>query len=541
MNISKLESEFQATEDQKCAVAEKGMVATAFPQATKAGIEILNKGGNAIDAACAAAFALGVCEPQASGVGGQSMAILHYKGKTIALDGSSRVPSLAHISKFAADQSKLGYRATTIPSTVAVLGYLNFYYGKLKWDEILEPAINIAQEGYLITHLQNRLQKRELDKFLNIPDRSGAKYFLKNGKEPYEVGDLFIQSDLANLLIHLAENGARSFYQGVIAGRIGEDMESHNGFLRADDLALIPWPIERKPLKRSYRNASVYTIPPPAAGRTLLLVLMILNNIPMRFFKKESPESYHFLAETFRKALLYRKQRPFDPNTFQQISDKKMISRDFARELAKSILNKIDPDLPLFEPPYDDNDTTHLSVIDAEGNAIGITQSIELAYGSKAAAEGLGFLYNNYMRALETNDPSHPYYLRPNAIPWTSVAPVIVMINELPWLICGSPGSERIYSTVGQFLTNMLVKNISMDRAMIAPRMHCSIGGKISLEAERFPQNVKQYLIDLGYQIEPKNAYDFYFGAIHAVMKCITKQEFHGVAEIRRDGIAGGI
>ena len=541
MNIAKIEARFQATSDDKCAVAKKGMVATAFPEATQAGIEMLERGGNAVDAACAAAMALGVCEPQASGVGGQSMAILHIQGRTIAIDGSSRVPSLAHLDSFRKGNKTLGYRASTVPSTVAVLGYLNFRYGRMKWREILEPSIRIAHEGYRITEFQSNLQKRELESFLKAPSKSGANYFLKEGKEPYSPGDLFIQPDLEHLLTHLAENGPRSFYQGLIAQRIGEDMKAHDGFLRAEDLALIPWPIERKPVRRSYRGLGIVTLPPPAAGSTLLLVLMMLNYLPSRFFKKESPESYHLLAETFRKAFLFRKQRAFDPNTYLQIPYKKMISRSFAREQAESIRDRIDPNLPMVEPPEEEKDTTHLSVMDSEGNAVGITQSIELTFGAKVAADGLGFLYNNYMKALETKDPSHPHYLRPNAVPWTSVAPAIVFHRNRPWLVTGSPGSERIFSAISQFLIYMFDKGLSMGEAVDRPRFHCSIGGTISLEAERFDPEVIRYLEETGYKINRYEAYDFYFGAIHTVLQCHNGDGFHGVAEVRRDGTAGGV
>ncbi len=541
MKITGIEGNFSPDENRKFATAKNGMIATAFPEATQAGIEMMEKGGNAIDAACAAALALGVCEPQSSGLGGQSSAIIHVNDKTIAIDGSSRVPSLAHIDNFEKGERSRGYRATTVPTTVAVIGYLNFRYGTLDWKEIIQPAIRIASEGYRITRLQHSLQKRELDNFLKITSRSGAKYFLKNGKNPYNPGDLFIQPDLANTLIYLSDHGARSFYQGMIANRIDDDMRTNNGFLRGDDLALIPWPVERRRLKRSYRSVSIASMPPPAAGRTLLLVMLMLRQLQLKVIRQESPQFYHFFSETLRKAFLFRTQRPFDPNTFFQISDKKMISREFAQGQAKSIRDRIDPDLPLVEPPEDEGETTHLSAMDNEGNAIGITQSIELSYGSRAAAEGLGFIYNNYIRALDTNDPSHPHYLRPNATPWTSVAPSIVFYKNKPWIVTGSPGSERIYSAIAQFLTNILDKGLSLDEAVKRPRLHCSIGGTLSIEANRFKPEVISYLEEIGYNVEKKSDYDFYFGAIHSVMKCITKNEFQGAAEVRRDGTAGGI
>ncbi len=542
MKFVKTEGSFAPTEDGKCASSSGGMVSTAFPEATQAGVEMLRRGGNAIDAACAAAFALGVCEPQASGLGGQSMAIMHFNGKTVAVDGSSRVPSLAHIDRIDKKTHRFqGYKATTVPSTPATLGYLHFHYGRLEWKEILEPAIHIAKEGYAITNLQRRLQEREMDKFLAMDSFSGAKYFLKEGKIPYEVGEHFIQKDLAETLEHLAIHGVKSFYNGDIAKEIDEDMRYHEGFLRAEDLALIPWPVERRPIHRTYRMVNVFTSPPPGAGRTLLLVLQVLKNMPSRFLKKPTPEMYHFLAETIRKGLLNHKERPFDPNIYPQLpDDKKILSLAFARELSKSIRDGIDPALPLTELFSLGNDTTHLSVMDCYGNAIGITQSIELVYGAKVAARGLGFIYNNYMSSLDTKNPSHPYYLRPNAIPWSSVAPMIVFHNDKPWLVAGSPGSERIFSAMSQFLSHIIDSNMSIGEAMIKPRLHCSIGGTLSLEAERFDPKVTTYLQEVGYKLDLRESYSFYLGAIHAVLKPQTGGDFQGVAEIRRDGTAAG-
>lgn len=542
IDFARIEGAFQASPDNKCAVGQHGMVASAFPAATEAGIEMLRQGGNAVDAACATALALGVCEPQASGIGGQTMAILHIEGKTIAIDGSTRAPSLAHLSHFnGKTERRVGYRATTVPSTLAVLGYLNYRYGRLRWAAVVEPAIRIARDGYAITPLQSQLQARSLEKFESIPSQSGARYFLKEGKQPYQPGDLFVQPDLANLLAYVAANGANSFYRGEIAQQIDADMQANEGFLRVDDLAHIPFPIERRPLKRQYRGLGIATLPPPAAGRTLLLTLMMLNNLPVRFIRQATPEMYHFFAEIFRKAFLLRTQRPFDPNTYPQIPEKKMMTRSFAREMAISIHDTMDMELPLVDPPSDGGETTHLSVMDREGNAVGITQSIELVYGARVAAAGLGFLYNNYMNAFEINEPSHPYYLRPNGIPWTSVAPAILFHKDEPWMVVGSPGSERIYSTVSQFISMLLDRRMPMGEAMRHPRFHCSIGGRVSLEADRFDPAIVEYLASMGYKIDHREPFAFYLGAIHAVMKCQSQAGFQGVAEVRRDGSAAGL
>lgn len=542
MNIEKIENSFTPTRNKKCSVSKNGMVSSAFPEATKAGVKMLQKGGNAVDAACATALALGVCEPQASGIGGQSMAILALDGKIISIDGSSRAPSLAHSSFFEKRIRRiLGYKATTVPSTLALIGYLNEHYGRLDWPTIVKPSIRIAKRGYRITELQHRLQKENLEKFLKIKSRSGARYFLKDGEVPYGIGDLFVQDDLAETLKHISTYGYGTFYFGTISEKIDKDMRKNKGYLRKDDLAKIPLPIERKSLKKRYRGITVHVPPPPAAGDTMLLVLMLLNNLSPKFLRKRSSKSYHFVAETFRKALLYRTQRPFDPNTFHQIQDKVHLSRAFARNLTTSIRDNIDPSLPLREPSLDLEDTTHLSVMDKEGNGIGITQSIELVYGSKAAAEGMGFLYNNYMSAFEYENISHPFYLRPNSIPWTSVCPTIVSYNHQPWMIVGSPGSARIFSTISHFLSRIIDGSNSIDVAMERPRIHCSLGGQISLEADDSAIEIIKHLKKMGYKIDIKERYSFYLGAIHAVLKRQTGEGFQGVAEVRRDGIAEGL
>ena len=542
VDLEKIESSFVPTDDKKCSVSKHGMVSSAFPDATKAGVEMFKKGGNAIDAACATALALTVCEPQASGIGGQSLALLHINGKTIGLDGSSRAPSLAHASFFEKRSTRfVGYKATTVPSTLAVLGYLNENFGRLNWSEIVEPSIRIAKNGYKITQLQHDIQEKNLKKFFRVKSKSGAKYFLKDGLVPYDVGDRFIQEDLAETLTTISEFGYRTFYQGTIAKKINDDMRINEGYLHSDDLALIPEPIEREPIARTYRGIQIVTMPPPTAGRTLLLVLMMLNNISSEFLRSTKPESYHFVAETFRKALLHRSQRPYDPNTYHQTKDKTHLSTVFARTLAGSIRNIVDPTLPFEDPSNDPDETTHLSVMDDEGNAIGITQSIELTYGSKAAADGLGFLYNNYMSCYEFKNPTHPFYLRPNTPPWTSVCPTIVNYQDKPIMILGSPGSSRIFSVISHFLSRVIDGDYSIDTAMTKPRIHCSIDGIISIEDGFANNEVSKYLESLGYQIDVKERYSFFLGAVHAILKCQTREGFQGVAEIRRDGSAEGI
>ncbi len=542
MNFQQIENSFEPSADGKAAVAPGGMVASAFPDATEAGVHILQHGGNAVDAACAVGFALGVCDPQMSGIGGQTLGVIHIKGRIFALDGWSRVPSLAHLSRMSEQDRAVGYRAATVPSTPATLAWLHQHYGRLPWQEILQPAISIARLGYPITERTRTLQQRELTNFLSVPSRSGAEYFLKDGTQPYDVGDLFRQPDLANLLKVLSHKGVEEFYVGDIATQIDADMRKNGGFLRADDLALIPWPIVRQPLRRRYRAVDVATMPPPGSGRTLLLVLLMLNALDPIFLEGQLKAKYHFVAETFRKAFMLRTQRPFDPNTYPQVADKKMLDRRFAARLAASIAETTDPKLPIdtVATPADEFDeTTHFCVMDAQDGVVSITQSVELAYGSKAAAAGLGFLYNNYMMALDTQDVRHPYYLRPNAVPWSSAAPSIVFHDGRPWMALGSPGSELIYSSIAQVLMHTIDGGVSIAEAIQRPRLHCSLGGTISLETEGFPNDVVSYLREAGYQLDLRAALSL--GCVQAVLRRHDRSGFQGVADLRRDGSAMGV
>ena len=185
-------------------------------------------------------------------------------------------------------------------------------------------------------------------------------------------------------------------------------------------------------------------------------------------------------------------------------------------------------------------ETTHISAMDRWGNAVGITQSVNLVYASKAAARGLGFLYNDYLMDCNTTDPAHPNYLRPGGRPASFVVPLIVMLNGRPWLVTGSPGTERILSTVAQFLVHVIDGGLPIDQAMQRPRLHYSPEGVLSLEAGRFDHKVSAYLKEQAEEFSPRQKYSFYLGAIHCVLRCQSQEGFQGAAEMRRDGIAAG-
>jgi gamma-glutamyltranspeptidase/glutathione hydrolase len=349
---------------QRVAVSRHGMAATAHYRATEAATEILGTGGNAFDAAIAAAFALGVCEPAASGLGGQTMMLAYHaeSGRTFALDGSSRAPNRANPEVILSRAERLrGHKSTTVPSTPATLDYALTAYGKLKLRQVLQPAIRLADEGYEVSLLQYALARRER-KLLRAG--SAAAFFLRDGTRPYTAGSLFKQPVLAETLRRLAAKGIKDFYRGQIAKAIHDDMIRNDGLLRRDDLAQIPQPIERRPLTTRYEGLRIHTFPPPGAGRTLIEMLNVFQQLPVARRDIETAEGSLILAEVIRRAFMDRQDRPFEPNFFPQVSGGKMLQPEYAKTLARQVQKRI----------KSHGETTHLSVMDREGNVVALTQ-----------------------------------------------------------------------------------------------------------------------------------------------------------------------
>ncbi|NBC14891.1 MAG: gamma-glutamyltransferase [Gammaproteobacteria bacterium] len=526
---------------QRVGVSRRGMVATQHYHASDAGAQMLAAGGNAVDAAVAAAFALCVVEPAACGLGGQTMLLLNLaeEGRKLCLDGATRAPNRTPPGELARAAQLRGHRATTVPSTPAVLAYTLKHYGTKALAEVLAPAIRLAAEGYRISPLQHHLTRRELK---HLKSHSAGAFFLKDGKTPYAIGARLRQPILAQTLRRLAEQGVEDFYQGEIAAAIHADMVANDGLLRDDDLAQIPWPTERRPLATHFAHKRVFTFPPPGAGRTLIEALNLLEQFPAAARDPDSPRGALLLAHVIRRANLDRADRPEDPALFAQELElgEDITHVDYAKRVARRIKARLlkgegGSIKPVRRPRG--GETTHLSAMDAAGNVVALTQSIERVYGSFTASPELGFIYNNYMSAFEYQDIAHPYYLRPNAVPWASVAPTIVFRGQRPWLAVGSPGSERIVSAILQVLLRLERGAAPLD-AVEAPRLHCSLTGKVALEASRMRDDIPRELARHGFEIDPRDPYSFYLGCVQLVLRedgdCI------GVADPRRDGSAAG-
>lgn len=523
------------------AVSGEGMVSTASPAATEASVEMLRKGGNAVDAAVAAAFCIGVSEPQASGIGGQSMALVHLEDeeKTFALDGSSRAPYVLSPHKNPSKAIKLGLKSSTVPSTPAALGYLHENYGSLSLAEVLEPSIRAAEEGVEVTPLIHSKIVKEAEQLRKDP-LVLKRYFTKG--KPLQAGSLLKQPELAATFRTMAAEGWRDFYTGSIGDKILQDMQERGGLITEVDLQQIPMPVEREVLESSYRGMDIMTYPPPGAGRVLVQILNTLEGFEPEELDPDTPAGAVILALAFRFALNYRQRMPVSPDHYLQSVSQMMVDKGYASEITKRIrdIHKLALQDTFAAPPVS-GETTHLSVTDKDGNTVGITQSVELVFGSKRMAKGLGFFYNNYMSAFEYKDKTHPYFLLPGGVPWSSVAPVLLKKRGKIQYLLGSPGSARISTTLAQVIVRLVDQGESLEEAIAAPRFHASDQGELMIEKDRFPKQVYEALQLASFKLQRKDAYSFYTGCVQGVQLPVRFWEkYQGVADPRRDGTAAG-
>lgn len=504
-----------------------GIAVAAFPDAARAGADILLAGGNAVDAACAVAWALAVCEPAESGLGGQSTALVRLPdGRMIVIDGHSQAPALLRRKLVGPKAQKRGIRSATIPSTPATLGAIHRRFGRLSFAQVLEPAIRIAKEGYEITRLQRRLMKWTARHFsAGSPEES---LFLKPGKGLYRVGELFRQPALAQTLTRLAREGVSDFYRGAIARDIVADMEARSGLISSDDLSGFDGPIERQPLEIEYKGHRVVSVPPPGGGIQTLLSLQLLAYMP----PQDDPiHWYSRLAIATRTAFVERERWPEHPAGFSSSVAKWSVSPERARLLlAKRAGRPVDP-----EPPGEAGNTTHLCTADSDGMVVTMTQSIQSVFGAKVAHPRLGFVYNNYLSTCPRR--RHPYRLRGGCIPQSNATPTIVLRpSGQPLLAIGAAGSRRITSSIVQVISAMVDQGMDAATAVMLPRTHALLNRSVWVE-----ESVDQPSIEIlrahfkRLRMRPPNSYKM--GAVHAI-GWDQQGRPTGAADPRRDGAA---
>jgi len=479
----------QRAASREPARARHGMVASTSEIASRVGVEIMQRGGNAIDAAVAVGLALAVTWPSAGNIGGGGfMMIRRANGDTEIIDYRERAPLAATRDMYLYKDgnvikgaSTVGYKAVGVPGTVAGLSLALKRHGKLKWADVIEPARKLAAEGFTISyHLARSL--RAAEKLLKqFPDSNHI--FLRDGKL-YEEGERLVQPELSETLARLKEKGPREFYEGRTAQLIAEGMKANGGLITEKDLKEYEATI-RKPLTGSYRGYEIVTMPPPSSGGTALLeMLNILENYNLAYSGPGSSDTIHLLVESQRRAFADRAEFMGDAD-FVKVPVEGLISKKYATELAQTI----DPDhaTPSAKTRAgkpmgaESTETTHFTVIDGEGNVVTNTYTLNGGYGSGATARGTGVLLNNEMDDF-TSKPGVPNAygllqsennaIAPRKRPLSAMTPTIVLKDGKVWFAIGSPGGPTIINTVLQVIINVVDFGMNIQQAIDAPRFH---------------------------------------------------------------------
>jgi gamma-glutamyltranspeptidase/glutathione hydrolase len=491
--------------------SKTGMVASQNVTASRIGAQVLADGGNAVDAAVAVGFALAVTVPRAGNIGGGGFMLVYDadSGGTTAIDYREMAPLEATRDMFLdaegnADPqvSRFSHKAAGVPGTVAGFYLAHQEFGRLPWQHLMQPAVDLARDGIIVSKdlaEQLKYYQSRLCRF-----RTSCEYFFKDGGEPYEFGDHFVQADLANTLQLIADQGPDAFYRGDIADKIVAEMKAGGGLIDKASLAAYR-PIVREPLRGQYHGYEIVTMPPPSSGGVHILQLLnILAYFPVAELGAGSADNAHLLAEAMRLAFADRSKHLGDPD-FYSVPQDWLVSIDYAAKLAETIdmrrarpSSEVAPGVP---PPYESEDTTHFSVVDVDGNVVSNTYTLNLTYGSGVAVGGAGFLLNNEMDDF-VSKPGVPnaYGLlgdEANAVearkrPLSSMAPVIVFDNGKPWFATGSPGGSRIISTVLQMIVNVIDHKMNIADASHQPRMHHQwYPDELVLETKYSPDTVR--------------------------------------------------
>jgi len=530
--------------------ARHAMVVASEPLAAEAGLEILRAGGNAVDASVAVGFALAVTHPAAGNIGGGGfMLIRRADGETVVVDYREQAPATASRNMFLdasgeliSEASTVGPLAAGVPGTVAGLALAHQRYGKLKWSRVLKPAIRLAKKGFPVSYALSeslRNDRKHLSKFAET-----RRIFLRNGRG-YEPGEIFRQPELARTLERIARRGPEDFYRGRIAKAIAATMEKLHGLIGLEDLEQYEAKI-RQPLRGSFRGYEILTVPPPSSGGVgLLEMLNVLEPLDL-----ESPESFHdvrLIAETMRRAYADRAAYLGDADQVS-VPVAGLTSREYAAQLREEILHAraAAPVRPGDPVAFESSQTTHFSVIDAQGNAVANTYTLNGGYGCGVTVEGAGFLLNNEMDDFASK-PGAPNMsglvqgeanaIAPRKRPLSSMTPTIVLKDGKVRLILGSPGGGTIINTVLQVVLNVLVYGMDVRRAVAAPRLHHQwMPDRLVLERWGFSADTIGKLREAGFQVDVRNS----MGICEAIEVDPETGWRFGAADPRGDGKAVG-
>ncbi|MEH2464940.1 gamma-glutamyltransferase [Nostoc sp.] len=503
--------------------SKKGMVVSAHPLASEAGILMLRKGGNAVDAAVATTFAISVVEPFSAGIGGGGFLLMHSEktGEMKALDFRERAPLKATRNMYLDAEGKVrqnasinGYLAVGTPGTVAGLYEVHRRYGKLPWQEVIKPAIALAKDGFVIGDVATwrSLQTNQSSKQAHLKNPALREIFTHNG-EFYKSGEKLVQSDLARTLTAIAQN-PQSFYTGSIARAIASDMVKNGGLITLEDLKAYK-PIWRTPVCGNFRKAKICSMPPPSSGGVhLLQILNIIGDTDLKSLGWHHPDAIHLMVEAMKIAYADRSEYLGDPD-FVKVPIQELLSPAYAKKrrqeinmqvarpstevkpvdketlqhfsqannqsLGENIIPLSAQSLKLHATQYESPQTTHLTVVDEERNAVSLTFTVNLIFGAGVVTPGTGIVLNNEMDdfasapgvpnafGLVGNDANS---IAPRKTPLSSMTPTIVTENGHFRMAAGAPGGSTIITQVLQVILNVLEYNMDVGAAVSVPRIH---------------------------------------------------------------------
>ncbi|HEY6369753.1 MAG TPA: gamma-glutamyltransferase [Candidatus Sulfotelmatobacter sp.] len=510
--------------------AQHAIVVSVHELASHVGVDILQAGGNAIDAAVATGFALAVVHPPAGNIGGGGFMLIRMAdGKTHFLDYREKAPAAAARDMFLDRQgnlipkaSEIGYKSIGVPGSVAGMVYAEQKYGKLTLKQVMAPAIRLAREGYALTWGEAAdFHDRDLAQF---PE--SRRVFQRDG-DYYKPGDIFRQPDLARTLERIAEK-PDDFYHGSLARELAAAMQKGGGLITADDLARYEVK-EREPVRGTYRGYEVISAPPPSSGGTVLIEsLNILEGYDLAKMGERSAQSIHYTTEAFRRAFFDRAEFMGDPD-FAKIPVAQLIDKRYAaawedtidpahatpsKDLKRpAVFNELEQYADAHPPmaPQESNHTTHYSVMDADGNAVAVTTTINDWFGSRVTADGLGFLMNDEMDDFSAKPgvPNSDGLLQsdvnaigPGKRPLSSMTPTIVVREGKTVLVLGSPGSSKIITTVANVLMGVVDYGMNIQEAVNAPRFHNQWMPDVLNVEQWFSPDTVNMLHHMGYNVE---------------------------------------
>lgn len=523
-----------------------GVVSTSKVEASRIGAEILRKGGNAIDAAVAAGFALGVVEPNSSGLGGGGFMLIRIAktGETVFIDFRERAPQksspemwkVGKDGKVVGNQKLEGGKAAAVPGEVAGLLYALENYGTMSREQVIRPAANLAKNGFYVTPTLSNDMKSQFDKLEKYPE--SAKVFLNKEGLPYEVDDLFTNPDMAKTLDIIIKNGKDGFYKGEVAEAIVKTLNKYDGLYTMEDLANYK-PLVRQPVKGTYRGYEIISSPSPSSGGAIVIeILNILENFDVGSLKVNSPEYLHLFSEAYKLAYADRAKYMGDSD-YTPVPMKGFVSKKYAKEIAKEIDLKVSHESKAHDPwLYESEDTAHYSIADKEGNMVAITKTVNGLFGNSVVVDGYGFVMNNEMDDFVLG-AGHPNSVAPNKTPLSSMSPTIVLKDGKPFMVLGSPGATKIISTVSQVISRVIDHKMGMQEAIDTPRLWDNTYNKINVETRISDETIKQ-LEAMGHKVNKTSEWDRGMGSVQGVLYK-SNGTLEGGADPRRDGKALGL